>query len=319
MIEFEVDEMSPNSRAHNVKVTVGMCVKNSETTIKEAVESVLDQDFPYESMELVVVDGYSEDKTLSVLRESLKETDITTKIFYEKEGLGRARQIVVDNACGEYIVWVDGDMVLPRDFVRKQVEFMDHNPDVGIAKGKYGTRTNAMHENLVATLENVEFILSTMFEGETSSKSLGTSGCIYRVKAIRQVGGFDPYIKGVGEDMDAENRIREAGWLLHVTSALFYETRRQTWKSLWDEYFWHGRGRRHILEKNRRIVNLYKMLPPVALAAELFRVPVAYRLTRRKAVLFLPFHYAFKRVAWFLGFVKSWLEKGGNKCGRLRL
>ena len=305
--------MNSNSRAHNVKVTVGICVKNSETTIKAAVESVLDQGFPHKSMELVVVDGCSQDKTLRILRDSLKKTDIRTKIFYENEGLGRARQIVVDNASGEYIVWVDGDMVLSRDFMREQVEFMDHNPDVGIAKGKYGARKNSNHENLVATLENVEFMLNTMFEGKTSSKALGTSGCIYRVKAIRQVGGFDPYIKGVGEDMDAENRIREAGWLLHVTSALFYETRRQTWESLWDEYFWHGRGRRYLREKNRPIVNLYKMLPPVALAAELFRVPAAYRLTRRKAVLFLPFHYAFKRIAWFLGFVKSLLEKDDKK------
>jgi len=290
-----------------------MCVKNCEATIKEAVESVLDQDFPHEFMELVIVDGYSQDKTLSVLRDSFKKADIRTKIFYENEGLGRARQIIVDNASGEYIVWVDSDMVLSRDFVRNQVEFMNHNTDVGIAKGKYGIRSNGNHENLVATLENAEYVLNTMFEGETNSKSLGTSGCIYRVKAIRQVGGFDPYIKGAGEDEDAENRIREAGWLLHVTFALFYETRRQTWKSLWNEYFWYGKGGRRILRKNRQIINFYKMLPPVALATELLRVPVAYRLTRRKAVLFLPFHYAFKRVAWFLGFIKSLPEKDENE------
>lgn len=313
MLDFEVDGMNSNSSTHNVKVTVGMCIKNSGATIKEALESVLDQDFPHDFMELVVVDGYSRDKTLRILRDGLKKVDIKTKIFYENEGLGRARQIVVENANGDYIVWVDGDMVLTRGFVRKQVEFMDQNLDVGIAKGKYGDNTTRNYENLVATLENVEFMLKTMFEGETSSKSLGTSGCIYRVKAVRQVGGFDPHIKGVGEDMDAENRIREAGWLLYVTSALFYETRRQTWKALWNEYFWHGRGGRPLLEKNRRIVNLLKMLPPIALAAELFRVPAAYKMTRRKAVFFLPFHYAFKRMAWFLGFVKSFLEKSDNK------
>lgn len=305
--------MSLDSQRRNVKVTVGMCIKNSESTIKEAVKSVLGQDYPHELMELIVVDGCSEDKTLEILRDSLKKRDIRTKMFYENEGLGRARQIVVDNASAEYIVWVDGDMVLSRDFVRKQVEFMDRNPDVGIAKGRYETLINSSHESLVATLENVELMLNTMFEGETTSKSLGTSGCIYRVKAIRQVGGFDPYFKGVGEDMDAENRIREAGWLLHVTSARFYERRRQTWKSLWNEYFWHGRGGRRVLEKNRQTINLYKMLPPVALAAELFHVAIAYRLIRRKEVFFLPFHYAFKRVSWFLGFIKGPLERSNNK------
>jgi len=292
--------------ADRVKVTIGVCVKNAEATIKEAIDSVLNQDFPHELMELIVVDGYSGDKTLSIIKENLKNTDIRSKIFCENKGLGYARQIVVDNAEGKYIVWVDGDMVLPRDYVSKQVEFMERNPKMGIAKGRYGIRKGS---SLVATLEDLEFLLSFRCEGEVSSRPLATSGCIYRIKAIRQVGGFDENIKGVGEDMDAEYRVRAAGWLLCITPAIFYEKRRETWKSLWDEYFWHGRGGYRLLEKDVRIINFYKMWPPVALATKLLHIPAAYRLARRKVVLLLPLHYIFKRIAWFLGFVKSWLEK----------
>jgi len=287
------------------KVTIGVCVRNSETLIGNAIKSIVDQDFSHDLMELIVVDGYSEDKTLSILKENLNKTDLKYKIFYENEGLGRARQIVVDNAGGDYIVWVDGDMVLSNGFVRKQVEFMDQHSNVGIAKGKYAFFANPKSEKLVAMLENTEFMLNTMVEGETGSNCLGTSGCIYRVKTIRQVGGFDLSIKGVGEDMDTESRVRKAGWLLYNTSALFYETRRQTWKSLWNEYFWHGQGNRYLLKKDRNILNLSKMLPPVALTAELLRVPAAYKLTYRKAVFLLPLHYIFKRIAWILGFLNS--------------
>lgn len=101
------------------KVTIGVCVRNCEDLIREAIGSIINQDFPHEFMELIVVDGYSQDETLRIIRDVLKKTDMKTRIFYEKEGLGRARQIVVDNASGEYIVWVDGDMVLSMDFVRK--------------------------------------------------------------------------------------------------------------------------------------------------------------------------------------------------------
>jgi glycosyltransferase involved in cell wall biosynthesis len=307
--------MGLDSPTDNVKVTVGICVKNSETTVKEAIESLLAQDFPHVLMELIVVDGCSRDKTLSIIEQSIKEANITTKIFCENEGLGRARQVVVDNANGEYVIWLDGDMILSKDFVRKQVEFMDHNPDVGIAKGKYGVRKDCKNEKLVAKLENIEFLLNTMFEGETNLRALGSSGCVYRVSAIRQVGGFDNSISGVGEDMDIEYRVRTAGWRLYITSALFYETRRQTWRSLWEEYFWHGKGGETLFEKNRQHINLYKMLPPIALLAEVSRVPMAYRLTREKRVLFLPFHYTFKRIAWFLGFLARTFERrGGNKA-----
>jgi len=289
----------------NPRVTIGICVRNCEDYIQETISSIVAQVFPHGLMELIVVDGYSEDKTLSIIEENLNKTDLEYRVFYENEGLGRARQMVVDNACGEYIVWVDGDMLLTKDFVRKQVEFMDNNPDAGIAKGKYEIFVNPDSESLVAMLENTEFMLNTMVGGETTSNCLGTSGCIYRVKAIRQVGGFDLSIKGVGEDMDAESRVRKAGWLLCNTSVPFYEKRRQTWKSLWKEYFWHGQGNRYLLKKDKTILNLYKMLPPVALTAELLRVPAAYKLTYRKTVVLLPLHYIFKRIAWILGFLNS--------------
>jgi glycosyltransferase involved in cell wall biosynthesis len=286
----------------NVEVTVGLCVKNSEATVERAVNSIIAQDYPLELMELLVVDGFSRDKTVPIIKERLLNGNIKKKFFYENQGLGKARQTVIENALGRYVIWVDDDMELPSDFIRKQVEFMDANPAVGIGKGKYGL---IRKEKLVATLENMEFLINFQDEGETDSKSLGTSGCIYRLEAIRQAGGFDENMKGVGEDMDAEYRVRQHGWKLFVTNAVFYEKRRETWRSLWNEYFWHGYGWRSLLNKNRNMVNIVKLLPPVAVFVEFTRVPKAYKVTYQKAAFLLPFHYVFKRIAWFLGFLKS--------------
>jgi glycosyltransferase involved in cell wall biosynthesis len=297
---------------HVVKVTIGMCIKNSESTIKQAVESVLNQDFSHDLMELIIVDGYSQDNTLEIVKEALKDKNIRVVIFREREGLGRARQIVVDNANGEYILWVDGDMILSKDFVKKQVEFMDNNPTAGIAKGKYGIIINSENKSMVAFLEDLEFILSTQHVGEVNAKVLATSGCIYRTKAIREVGGFDSSIRGVGEDMDAENRIKAAGWKLYITSAVFQEIRRKSWRALWDEYVWHGMGAWNLFQKNKHLINLYKIFPLVTIINKLFQISTAYKLTHRKIVIILPFHYIFKRIAWFLGFLKSFIGSHKN-------
>lgn len=288
--------------AANVEVTVGLCVKNSESTVEKAVRSILSQDYPLGLMELLVVDGQSRDRTVSLIKEHLRGTGINQRFFFENQGLGKARQIVVENALARYIIWVDGDVELQRDFVSKQVKFMNAYPSVGIGKGKYAINRK---DKLVAALENMEFLINFHDEGETDCKFLGTSGCIYRTQAIREAGGFDENFKGVGEDMDAEYRVRSHGWKVYITNAVFYEKRRQTWRSLWDEYFWHGYGWQSLLNKNREMINISKLLPPVAVAAEIARVPQAYKLTRQKTALLLPFHYVFKRVAWFLGFMKS--------------
>ena len=287
------------------KVTIGVCTRNCESTILKTVESIVAQDYPHELLEVLVVDGCSSDKTVQIVKEVLSNSDIKGHIFFENKGLGFARQIVVDNAQGKYIVWVDGDMILPKDFVKKQVEFMEKNPKVGIAKGRY----NVIKENsLVAFLEDIEFMISTRDEKVITSGSLGTSGCIYRVKAIRQVRGFDQNIKGAGEDTDAEYRVKTAGWKICISSAHFYESRRRNWQELWREYFWLGKGAYQFFRKNKKIIDGYKMFPWVLLVAKIIQTAHAYKFTRKKVVFLLPLHYAFKRIAWFFGFLRAHID-----------
>jgi len=286
------------------KVTIGLCVRNCAALIKGTIKSIMDQDFPHQLMEVFFVDDGSEDRTLSIIQSYLPKLNMKVRLFHHKwKGLGYTRNVVVSHAKGEYIIWVDGDMLLSKEFVRMQVDFMDKNPQIGIGKGRYGMYAQ---KNLVGDLENIEFVVTALRGNERAgSVPLGTGGSIYRVKAIRGVGGFDTNIKGSGEDIDAEYRIRAAGWLLTFTSAVFFERRRMTWKALWNEYYWHGRGSSYIFEKNRWVLDLYKLWPPILLAVESFRVVLAYKLTRRKVTLLLPFHYFFKRVAWCLGVIRN--------------
>jgi glycosyltransferase involved in cell wall biosynthesis len=285
------------------KVTIGICVKNSEAWLKDAIESVIEQDFPHGLTEVIFVDDGSKDKTLSIINSFVPKLDIQVKVFHhEWRGLGPSRNVVVNNADAEYILWVDGDMVLSKDFVRKQVAFMDRNPDVGIAKGRYGI----YNTSFVAYLENIDAIVKFInSEQKPLSHPLGTGGSIYRTEAIKKVGGFDERIKGVGEDMDAEYRIKEAGWSLRMTSAEFYEVRRKNWKGLWNEYFWHGSGGRIIFNKVYPSSMLYKMFPPTTILIVISRSCKAYRLTHKKIVFLLPLQWIFKRIAWCFGFTMS--------------
>jgi glycosyltransferase involved in cell wall biosynthesis len=286
------------------KVTIGVCVRNGEDTISDAIESIIGQDFPHELMEVIFVDDGSIDRTLEIIRDYVPKMGIHVKIFHhEWKGLGYSRNVVVNNTSSEYIIWVDADMILSRDFVMKQVNFMDRNPNVGVGKGKYIMDSGA---SLVAYLENVDSIVESFnFAQKPLFKPLGTGGCIYRVTAIRKSGGFDENIKGVGEDMDAENRIRKAGWLLRISEAGFYEKRRKSWKDLWNEYFWHGFGGCKIVRRVSPQSLLFQMFPPIAILTIFLRSCNAYKLTYKKIVFLLPLHWIFKRTAWILGFMRG--------------
>ena len=56
------------------KVTIGVCARNCETTIGEAVESIIMQDYPHELIEVIFVDDGSTDGTPSYAIPRLVQT-----------------------------------------------------------------------------------------------------------------------------------------------------------------------------------------------------------------------------------------------------
>jgi len=286
-------------------------VRNCEGFVEEAIESIMNQDFPHELMEVIFVDDGSEDETLSIIKSHIPKMDMKVKVFHhEWKGLGYSRNVVVDNATGDFILWVDSDMILSGDFISKLVEFMKKNPKIGIAKGKQALQPGG---NMLATLETYSRAVARMVDYQSEkarSKSLGTGGSMYRLGAIRQVGGFDENLKGYGEDQDIEIRVRTNGWSLATTEARFsdYERYRLAWRSLWRRYWLRGYHTHYFLHKNRGLLKHYRMLPPIAVLAGFFHASTLFKSTGEKKVFLLPFQYALKMSAWYFGFIKGHLD-----------
>ncbi|MEM2292958.1 MAG: glycosyltransferase [Candidatus Aenigmatarchaeota archaeon] len=299
-----------------VKVTLGLCVKNCEKTIEYVMRSIVRQDYPHEDMEMIVVDGCSKDNTLKVVKGYISKSKFAVKFFSEEVGLGFARQIVIDNASGDFVIWVDGDTVLSKDFVRKQVKFMDENLNVGIGRARYGILDNL---NYVGFLENIPFVVETLCVYNKATLGIcGTEGAIYRVKAVKQAGGFDVNIKGAGEDVDLAQRILALGWEARVTDAIIYEICKESWWDIWKQYSWWGYGGHYIFHKNKDLGLPFKMSPLGGFVAGVLRFPHAFQLTKRKVLCLLPIHYAFKRLAFCYGFTKAHIEGYGHSIGNIR-
>jgi glycosyltransferase involved in cell wall biosynthesis len=76
------------------KVSIGVCVKNGEKFIVNAINSILDQDFSHNQMEVIFVDDGSTDRTLQIMNDYAQKMDITAKVFtHEWKGLGATRKL----------------------------------------------------------------------------------------------------------------------------------------------------------------------------------------------------------------------------------
>ena len=302
------------------RVTIGICARNSRESIGSAFESVMQQDYPHDLMERVFVDDGSVDDTLSIARKYASRIDIPMKIFSGKwQGLGKARNTVIESANGEYIVWLDSDELLEKSFVQKQVNVMNRNYRAGIVTAHWGILPT---KNMVLTLELIPSVVEySRQQWSNPFKLPGTGGATYRVKAARQVGGFDENIMQLGEDMEIANRVRKAGWSIVSGPAVFYETHGNlsTWEALLRRYFKLGTQAGEHFRDSRRFFSIYRMNPFASFVAGVLYAISGYRITKRGIVLALPFHFTLKMMAWFHGFnvgsKNSLVKKQSDKDG----
>lgn len=104
---------------------------NHARYLPEAVASVKIQS--YQNFEIIIVDDGSTDDTKAVC-----ETLAGTKyIFQRNQGLSAARNTGIDNAQGDYFVFLDADDYLFPDALRLNVHFLQGDPRLAFVSGAH--------------------------------------------------------------------------------------------------------------------------------------------------------------------------------------
>lgn len=85
-------------------VSVILCVYNREEYLKEAIGSVLAQDYP--KIELIIVNDGSTTDVKSIID---SYGSLITYIYQENQGLGVARNTGIKYAKGDYLAFIDSD------------------------------------------------------------------------------------------------------------------------------------------------------------------------------------------------------------------
>jgi glycosyltransferase involved in cell wall biosynthesis len=299
-----------------VDVTIGICVRDSERTIREAIESIVNQSFDKKRMEIVVIDDGCKDQTIPIITNILSKNNLTLRIFSTNGGgLTKARQMVIDNSCAYLVIFMDADMFFPQDFVQKQVELMEKTPSIGVAQG---TMIGRKSRSPIAELEDLSF--SSSFEigihrnWRRNPQALGTGGSIFRVAAVKAVGGFDKRIKGAAEDADLTIKIKNKGYSLAISDAIFEHEFKRNLKSLWKQYTWYGFGMHYFYHKHGSIKDTMMVyFWPVTYAWSLIRAILVFRATKKKIAFFLPSYNFFRATAWWFGFLDAHVKGYGHE------
>ena len=110
-------------------VSILVPVHNSASHLEECIRSIKKQSF--RKIEIIAIDDSSSDKSYSILRK-LKTKEKRLKIYrnVKRYGLAVTMNRLLNKAKGQYIAFVDTNDLFAKNKLRRQVEFLDKNPQV---------------------------------------------------------------------------------------------------------------------------------------------------------------------------------------------
>lgn len=106
-------------------VSIIVPVYNVEKYVEKCIQSLCKQTF--ENIEILLVDDGSTDNSGKIC-EFYSSKDSRIKVFHKKNGgQGSARNLALDNACGDYICFVDSDDSVKEDYVEFLYDLLQKN------------------------------------------------------------------------------------------------------------------------------------------------------------------------------------------------
>jgi glycosyltransferase involved in cell wall biosynthesis len=158
-------------------------VRNGERTLDACLRSLVDQDYPPDRHEILVVDNGSTDRTPEIIG-----SYPVRRLYEPKRGVSNARNRGIEEARGEIVAFIDGDCVAVTDWLRKLVQpFAD--PEVGCVGGElqHADATTSAQRQATRMLGRWQ-----QFAFTSNPSYAITANAAFRRSVFDQIGRFDP-------------------------------------------------------------------------------------------------------------------------------
>jgi glycosyltransferase involved in cell wall biosynthesis len=123
------------------KISFILAIYNAERTLQECLEGIIQQSYPKNKYEIIIVDGGSTDKTLSIIKAFTKHygKQVSIRFIHNKhrlsEGKGMGKDQGVAASHGEYICFLDHDNILfGKNWIQTMLYPLETNKEVAASQ-----------------------------------------------------------------------------------------------------------------------------------------------------------------------------------------
>lgn len=197
------------------KATVIIPTLNEEKFIGGAIKSVVEQVFPFEDVDLIVVDGGSTDKTVQIVESIILEYPNVRLLNNPKKIQSAAFNIGVAASDAPYILRLDAHVLYDKNYISQVIARLESDECVGNVGGRlitkpseesFQAKANAIVNQVRFGIGGAAFRVGASY-GEVDSVPFGA----FPRRVIESVGGMREDLPR-GEDNEYNTRIRHAGY-----------------------------------------------------------------------------------------------------------
>lgn len=203
------------------EVSVIIPVLNEERNIEACIRSILNQTYSASNMEVIFVDGCSEDQTPNIIEQyRVERPELIIYLKNPKRTAPCAMNIGIQKAKGKFIVRMDAHSTYEDDYIEQCIDCLkktgaDNVGGIAVTKGK----------GYVG--KSIALMLSSKFGvGNSAFRTFGENGYVdtvpfgaFRREVFDKLGGYDERLTR-NQDNEMNYRIRKYGGKIYLSNCI---------------------------------------------------------------------------------------------------
>jgi len=267
--------VSPAKDVSMLFISVIVPILNEEHFIAQTLDGLLEQDYPEEAFEVLVVDGESTDRTCEIVNRYVAKHGNVKLLSNPKKWSSAGRNVGIRASSGDVVIVVDGHCQFFDDQYLRHVEAAFRQPNIdclGRPQPLDVSDGNLLQESIALARASRlgHHPDSFIYANQEQVVPAHSVGVAYRKSVFDKIGSFDESFDAC-EDVELNHRVDKAGLscLLVPNIRLRYYPRASL-RGLFRQMARYGRGRVRLLRKHADTFSLNSLMPAMFLAFLIF-------------------------------------------------
>lgn len=247
------------------RVTILLPCRNEEKYIEACLDSVLSTTWPKQALEVLVIDGRSDDATRDLVQQYAARNPVVKLLDNPGRVVPVGLNIGIRAATGDVIVRMDAHVVYPPEYVTTLVTALEETgaDNVGACVVTHPGEKGPQARAIATALSHPFGVGNSWFRiGASERKWVDTVpfGC-FRRHVFSRVGLFDEDLVRNQDDEFNHRLIRHGGRILLEPGVVSHYYARGSFPQLWRMYYQYGWFKPLAARKIGRVMTLRSLVP----------------------------------------------------------